>query len=200
MKRIILITFGIILTQYCYSIENPKVDSTKVEYQVCNNDTVYYKTFKSDSTVFCGLKQFEEEHYSNKHHIYNGKKGEEYLKSNFYKDKNRHIFCKHVTREILKGFGKDRCGIFLENYDGLSLPISIYVCISTDGKIVDLDFLYQPSFAEHMTNENIVRISKQLVNDEPIPFFEEYAKMGIKMIPPFLIPLLKSEIKSYLNE
>ena len=53
MKRIILITFGIILTQYCYSIENPKVDSTKVEYQVCNNDTVYYKTFKSDSTVFC---------------------------------------------------------------------------------------------------------------------------------------------------
>ena len=89
---------------------------------------------------------------------------------------------------------------FLENYDGLSLPISIYVCISTDGKIVDLDFLYQPSFAEHMTNENIVRISKQLVNDEPIPFFEEYVKMGIKMIPPFLIPLLKSEIKSYLNE
>ena len=33
-----------------------------------------------------------------------------------------------------------------------------------------------------------------------IAIFEEYAKMGIKMIPPFLIPLLKSEIKSYLNE
>ena len=70
MKRIILITLGIILTQHCYASGVLRTDSTKVEYQVCYNDTVYYKSFGSDSTVFCGLKQYEEEHFKNKHHLY----------------------------------------------------------------------------------------------------------------------------------
>ena len=72
--------------------------------------------------------------------------------------------------------------------------------MGTDGKVVDLDFIYHPLFAEYMRNEDIVRISKCILNNEPIPYFTEYAKMGIKMVPPFLIPLLKSEIVSYLNE
>ena len=200
MKRIIFFIIGIILTQYCHASGEFKVDSTKVEYRVCYNDTVYYKSFGSDSTVFCGLKQYEEEHFKNKHHLVNDKKGEEYLNNNFYKDKNGQLFCKYIARKFLEGYDKEQCTFFLENYDGLSLPISIYICIGTDGKIVDLDFIYQPSFAAHMTNENIVRISKQFINDEPNLFFADYAKRGIKMMPPFLIPLLKSEIVSYLNE
>ena len=200
MKQIILITLGIILTQHCYASGVLKADSTKVEYQVCCNDTVYYKSYGSDSTVFCGLKQYEEEHYKNKHHLFNDKKGEEYLNNNFYKDKNGQLFCKYIARKILEGYGKEQCSFFLENYNGLSLPISIYICMGTDGKVVDLDFIYHPLFAEHMRNEDIVRISKCILNNEPIPYFTEYAKKGIKIVPPFLIPLLKSEIVSYLNE
>ena len=195
-----LILIGIFLTQLCYAIGGLNADSTRVEYQAYGNDTVYYKSFSSDNTVFCGLKQYEEEHYINRHHIYNDKKGEEYMERNFYQDKNSYPFCQYIVRKILEGFEKEQCSYFLDNYDGLSLPISIYICMGTDGKVVDLDFIYQAPFAEHMTNENIVRISKPILNSEPIPYFTEYAKMGIRMMPPFLIPILRRDIVSYLEE
>ena len=63
MKRFV-ITLSIIvcLQTFCYATNENMPDSTKIEYQVCGNDTVYYtKSSINSRTIKCGLKQYEDD-------------------------------------------------------------------------------------------------------------------------------------------
>jgi hypothetical protein len=50
-----------------------------------------------------------------------------------------------------------------------------------------------------MTNEDIVRNTQVLKDSEPFLFFEDYAEMGVKILPRFPIPIHERGIKEYLN-
>ena len=51
-----------------------------------------------------------------------------------------------------------------------------------------------------MTNEDIVRNTQVLKDSEPFLFFEDYAEMGVKVLPRFPIPIIERCIEEYLNE
>ena len=78
--------------------------------------------------------------------------------------------------------------------------IQILICIDVEGKIIDLDFMYPAHCAEFMTNDDIVRNTQILKDSEPFLFFEDYAEMGVRVLPRFPIPIHERCIKEYLNE
>ena len=196
MKQIILTISAIILSStFSNATEENITDSISIKYEICGNDTVYYKKHSAQSVVtFCGIKQYEEDIFNRLHKQYN--------QLDFYDlvDMfNKSGFCKHIVKKFLEGYGKKQCAEFLENYKDLSLPVSLLICVDTDGNVMDIDFIYEPSFAKYMTCEDIIRNTKQFTNSNPIPFFSEYTKMGVKILPPFLIPILRNEIMNYLK-
>lgn len=201
MKQFILTFLGIVLAQFCYASETIDTDSTKAVYHICGNDTVFYKKFNTSGTsTWCGLKQYEEVVFEDSHKQCN-KVDFEYLINKFNSDnKNKANFCKYIIRNFLEGYGKEQCAEFLETYDGLSLPVAIYICINIDGEIIDLKFIYKPHFANYMTCEDVVRNTKQFLNSGSAPSFAEYAELGIKILPPLSIPILRKNVEDYLKE
>lgn len=201
MKHIILTISAIILSStFSNATEENITDSISIKYEICGNDTVYYKKHSAQSVVtFCGIKQYEEDIFNRLHKQYNQLDFYDLVDMFNSDENNKSGFCKHIVKKFLEGYGKKQCAEFLENYKDLSLPVSLLICVDTDGNVMDIDFIYEPSFAKYMTCEDIIRNTKQFTNSNPIPFFSEYTKMGVKILPPFLIPILRNEIMNYLK-
>ena len=103
-------------------------------------------------------------------------------------------------KKFLEGYGKARCAELVAKCKGNFHTIQILICIDVDGKIFDLDFMYPEYCAEFMTNDDIVRNTQVLKDSEPFLFFEDYAEMGVRILPRFPIPIIERCIKEYLNE
>ena len=168
----------------------------------CNgNDTIYRIKYTPTSvSTFCGLKQYEESLFRKFHNQYN-QIDLEYLIDEFNSDdESRVAFLKYVQKKVLEGYGKERCVKLMAKCKDNFHCIQILICIDVEGKIIDLDFMYPAHCAEFMTNEDIVRNTQVLKDSEPFLFFEDYAEMGVKILPRFPIPIHERGIKEYLNE
>ena len=202
MKRLITTLFIIIFMQtLCFATQEYKTDSIKNEYQTYNSDTIYYNIYyQLGETVFCGLKQYEENLFRKLHKQYN-QIDLEYLIDVFNSDdESRVAFLKYVQKNFLESYGKARCAGLVAKCKGNFHTIQILICIDVDGKILDLDFMYPAHCAEFMTNEDIIRNTQKLKDSEPFLFFEDYAEMGVKILPRFSVPIDERCIKEYLNE
>ena len=72
MKRLFLTLFVIIITQYSNATIVFRTDTTKVEYQVCGNDTIYLKKHSTyRERTYCGLKQYEGNLFAKFHKQFN---------------------------------------------------------------------------------------------------------------------------------
>ena len=109
-------------------------------------------------------------------------------------------FCKVLQKKVLEGYGKARCAEMMAKCKDNFYCIQILICIDVEGKIIDLDFMYPAHCAEFMTNDDIVRNTQILKDSEPFLFFEDYAEMGVKVLPRFPIPIIERCIEEYLNE
>lgn len=202
MKRLIITLFAIVFTQsICYALEEYVTDSAVVEYQIYGNDTIYLIKYTPTSiSTFCGLKQYEENLFRKFHKQYN-QIDLEYLIDEFNSDdESRVAFLKYVQKKVLEGYGKERCAKLMAKCKDNFHCIQILICIDVEGNILDLDFMYPAHCAEFMTNEDIVRNTQILKDSEPFLFFEDYAEMGVKILPRFPIPIHERGIKEYLNE
>ena len=204
MKRFFITFFVIVFTQsICYAVGYNQIDndSIKVEYQRYKNDTIYYNIhYQHGETVFCGLKQYEENLFRKLHEQYN-QIDLEYLIDVFNSDdESRVAFLKYVLKKVLGGYGKKRCAEMMAKCKDNFYTFQILICIDVEGKILDLDFMYPAHCAEFMTNEDIVRNTQVLKDSEPFLFFEDYAEMGVKVLPRFPIPIIERCIEEYLNE
>jgi hypothetical protein len=202
MKRFIITLFAIVFTQsICYALEEHVTDSAAVEYQSYGNDTIYRIKYTPTSvSTFCGLKHYEENLFRKLHKQYN-QIDLEYLIDVFNSDdENRVAFLKYVLKNVLEGYGKERCAELMAKCKDNFHCIQVIICIDVEGRILDLDFMYPEYCAEFMTNEDIVRNTQVLKDSEPFLFFEDYAEMGVKILPRFPIPIHERGIKEYLNE
>ena len=202
MKRLIITFFAIVFTQsICYALEVYVTDSAVVEYQIYGSDTIYRIKYTPTSvSTFCGLKQYEENLFSKFHKQYNRIEFG-YLIDEFNSDdESRVAFLKYVLKNILEGYGKERCAKLMAKCKDNFHCIQILICIDVEGKIIDLDFIYPAHCAEFMTNEDIVRNTQILKDSEPFLFFEDYAGMGVRILPRFPIPIHERCIEEYLNE
>ena len=204
MKRFFITFFVIVFTQsICYAVGYNQIDndSIKVEYQRYKNDTIYYNIhYQHGETVFCGLKQYEENLFRKLHEQYN-QIDLEYLIDVFNSDdESRVAFLKYVLKKVLEGYGKKRCAEMMAKCKDNFYTFQILICIDVEGKILDLDFMCPAHCAEFMTNEDIVRNTQVLKDSEPFLFFEDYAEMGVKVLPRFPIPIIERCIEEYLNE
>ena len=204
MKRFITTLFTIVFMQsICYALGYNRIDSDsiKVEYQRYKNDTIYYNIhYQLGETIFCGLKQYEENLFRKLHKQYN-QIDLEYLIDVFNSDEESRVaFLKYVQKIVLEGYGKDRCAEMIAKCKDNFYTIQILICIDVEGEILDLDFMYIPSCAEFMTPEDVIRNTQILKDCEPFLFFEDYAEMGVKILPRFLIPIDEKCVKEYMNE
>ena len=202
MKRLIITLFAIVFTQsICYALEEHVTDSAVVEYQIYGNDTIYRIKYTPTSvSTFCGLKQYEENLFRKFDKQYN-QIDLEYLIDEFNSDdESRVAFLKYVQKKVLEGYGKARCAEMMAKCKDNFHCIQILICIDVEGKIIDLDFMYPAHCAEFMTNDDIVRNTQILKDSEPFLFFEDYAEMGVRVLPRFPIPIHERGIKEYLNE
>lgn len=202
MKRLIITLFAIVFTQsICYALEEHVTDSAVVEYQIYGNDTIYRIKYTPTSvSTFCGLKQYEENLFRKFDKQYN-QIDLEYLIDEFNSDdESRVAFLKYVQKKVLEGYGKARCAEMMAKCKDNFHCIQILICIDVEGKIIDLDFMYPAHCAEFMTNDDIVRNTQILKDSEPFLFFEDYAEMGVSVLPRFPIPIHERGIKEYLNE
>ena len=202
MKRFIITLFTFVFTQsICYALEEHVTDSAVVEYQIYGNDTIYRIKYTPTSvSTFCGLKQYEESLFRKFHNQYN-QIDLEYLIDEFNSDdESRVAFLKYVQKKVLEGYGKARCAELMAKCKDNFHCIQILICIDVEGKIIDLDFMYPAHCAEFMTNDDIVRNTQILKDSEPFLFFEDYAEMGVRVLPRFPIPIHERCIKEYLNE
>ena len=201
MKRLFFTLFVIILTQYSNAAVVFRTDTTKVEYQVCGNDTIYLKKHSSiRERTYCGLKQYEENLFAKFHKQLNkivyGTLIDEFNSD----DENRVAFIKFVVKKVLEGYGKDRCTEMINKNMNHSNTIQILINVDVEGKLFDLDFSFTPNCAEFMTSEDIIRNTNILINSEPFRYFTGYSKMGAKILPPIVIWILKNSIEDYLEE
>ena len=202
MKRFLITLFTVVFMQtICYAVGYNQIDSIKVEYQRYKNDTIYYNIhYQYGETTFCGLKQYEENLFRNFHKLYN-QIDLEYLIDVFNSDdESRVAFLKYVQKKVLEGYGKERCVELMAKCKDNFRTILILICIDVEGEIFDLDFMYPAHYAEFMTNEDIIRNTQILKESEPFLFFEDYAEMGVKVLPRLPIPIDERCIKEYLNE
>ncbi len=202
MKRFLIILFTVVFMQtICYAVGYNQIDSIKVEYQRYKNDTIYYNIhYQFGETTFCGLKQYEENLFRKLHKQYN-QIDLEYLIDVFNSDdESRVAFLKYVQKKVLEGYGKERCVELMAKCKDNFRTILILICIDVEGEIFDLDFMYPAHYAEFMTNEDIIRNTQILKESEPFLFFEDYAEMGVKILPRFPIPIDERCIEEYLNE
>ena len=201
MKRFITTLFVIVFIHtLCFAMQEHVTDSAAVEYQIYGNDTIYRIKYTPTSvSTFCGLKQYEESLFRKFHNQYN-QIDLEYLIDEFNSDdESRVAFLKYVQKKVLEGYGKARCAEMMAKCKDNFYTIQILICIDVEGKIIDLDFMYPEYCAEFMTNEDIVRNTQVLKDSEPFLFFEDYAEMGVKILPRFPIPIHERGIKEYLN-
>ena len=202
MKRFLITLFTVVFTQtICYAVGYNQIDSIKVDYQRYKNDTIYRIKYTPTSiSTFCGLKQYEENLFRKFHKQYN-QIDLEYLIDEFNSDdESRVAFLKYVQKKVLEGYGKERCAELKAKCKDNFHCIQILICIDVEGNILDLDFMYPAHCAEFMTNEDIVRNTQILKDSEPFLFFEDYAEMGVRILPRFPIPIIERCIKEYLNE
>jgi hypothetical protein len=202
MKRFIITLFAIVFTQsICYALEEHVTDSAVVEYQIYGSDTIYRIKYTPTSiSTFCGLKQYEDEFFDKFHKQYNQMEFRYLIEEFNSDDESRVAFLKYVLKNILEGYGKERCAKLMAKCKDNFHCIQILICIDVEGKIIDLDFMCPEYCAEFMTNEDIVRNTQILKDSEPFLFFEDYAEMGVKILPRFPIPIHERGIKEYLNE
>ena len=199
MKQLIITLLTIAFTgTLCYAMDSNQIDDIKVEYITYGNDTVYYKTdSKLSKAIECGLKQYENDLFGERHLTHNKIDLEDLINTFNCDDTNRVAFYTFVVRNILEGYGKERCSEMIKNN---SYYFSLYICADIQGNIIDLSFNYDPSVANYMTPQDIIRNTRILQNCVPVPFFSEYAEMGVKILPPLSIEIFKSFIERYINE
>jgi hypothetical protein len=176
-------------------------DSAVVEYQSYGNDTIYRIKYTPTSvSTSCGLKQYEENLFRKFQKQYNQMEFRYLIDVFNSDDEDRVAFLKYVLKNVLEGYGKERCAELISKYKDNFHYIQILICIDVEGKIIDLDFMYPAHCAEFMTNDDIVRNTQILKDSEPFLFFEDYAGMGVRILPRFPIPIHERCIEEYLNE
>ncbi len=194
---ILIISFIVLSCAFCYPSNDNKADSINVRYEVCGGDTVFYKTYSN--TITCGLKQYETDHYAKirKEQYDVGFRELQYKMNN---DEGVKDFYLYIAERLLKGYGKERCMELVKVYENSAPKISVYLCIDTTGNIIDVNFNYSKSCAEFMTCADVVRNTKIIIDSTPVPYFGEYAELGVKILPPLQIPILISFIEQYLEK
>lgn len=201
MKRLFFTLFVIILTQYSNVAVVFRTDTTKVEYQVCGNDTIYLKKHSSiRERTYCGLKQYEENLFAKFHKQLNKIEYGTLIDEFNSDDENRVAFIKFVVKKVLEGYGKDRCTEMINKNMNHSNTIQILINVDVEGKLFDLDFSFTPNCTEFMTNEDIIRNTRILKESEPFFYFTDYNKIGAKILPRLVIPILNNFIEEYLKE
>ena len=201
MKRLFLTLFVIIITQYSNATIVFRTDTTKVEYQVCGNDTIYLKKHSTyRERTYCGLKQYEGNLFAKFHKQFNKIEYGPLIDEFNSDDENRVAFIKFVVKKILEGYGKDRCTEMMNKNINHSNEIQILINVDVEGKIFDLDFSFTPNCEEFMTNEDIIRNTRILKESEPFSYFTDYNKIGAKILPRLVIPVLNNFIEEYLKE
>ena len=189
MKRIFLLFLSSFLIQtVCYAFEKYPPEGWIVDYRVCGEDTVFYKKKPSSVITFCGLKGYEEDLFSIFHYE-NEMEFRELIDKVNYDDENRIAFYKYVVRKVLEGYDEERRAAFIEASKKTSRNVQVLICLDAKGLIFDLNFIFPENFEQYLTNEDIVRNTKVLKACEPFPFFKGYENMGVKILPPLLIPI-----------
>ena len=78
----------------------------------------------------------------------------------------------------------------MEGYDEKRrADVRILICIDVEGLIFHLNVIFPENSEKYLTNEDIVRNTKVLKACEPFSFFKGYENMGVKILPPLLIPI-----------
>jgi len=172
----------------CYAFEKNPPDGWIVDYRVCGEDTVFYKKKPSSVITFCGLKGYEEDLFSIFHYE-NEMEFRELIDRVNYDDENRIALYKYVVRKVLEGYDEERRAAFIEASKKTSRNVQVLICLDAKGLIFDLDFICPVNFEQYLASEDIVRNTKVLKTCEPFPFFKEYENMGVKILPPLLIPI-----------
>ena len=189
MKRIFLLFLSSFLIQtVCYAFEKYPPEGWIVDYRVCGEDTVFYKKKPSSVITFCGLKGYEEDlfsifHYENEMEF---RELVDWVNADF---ENRIAFYKYVVRKVLEGYDEKRRAAFIEASKKTSRNVQILICLDAKGLIFDLNFIFPENFEQYLANEDIVRNTKVLKACEPFSFFKGYENMGVKILPPLLIPI-----------
>ena len=189
MKRYFLLFLSSVLIQtVCYAFEKYPPEGWIVDYRVCGEDTVFYKKKPSSVITFCGLKGYEEDLFSIFHYE-NEMEYRELIDRVNYDDENRIALYKYVVRKVLEGYDEKRRAAFIEASKKTSRNVQILICLDVKGLIFDLNFIFPENFEQYLTNEDIVRNTKVLKACEPFSFFKGYENMGVKILPPLLIPI-----------
>ena len=202
MKRIILTFYTIFLFQtLSFAITNHITDSICVKYEVCGNDTVFYKKYSIyRTTTVCGLKKYEEDTFLKFHKKYNQIDFKNLIEKFNNDVKNRVAFEKYVIRKFLESYGKERCAEILQSYNEESFVLSIFISIDSNGNVVSLKFCYHPTFAKFMTCNDIISVTDLLENSTQTSLFAEYRKIGVKILPLQSIKISETHIEEYLKE
>ena len=189
MKRYFFLFLSSFLIQtVCYAFEKYPPEGWIVDYRVCGEDTVFYKKKPSSVITFCGLKGYEEDLFSIFHYE-NEMELRELIDRVNYDDENRIALYKYVVRKVLEGYNEKRRAAFIEASKKTSRNVQVLICLDAKGLIFDLDFICPVNFEQYLASEDIVRNTKVLKACEPFPFFKEYENMGVKILPPLLIPI-----------
>lgn len=200
MKRYFLLFLSSVLIQtVCYAFEKYPPEGWIVDYRVCGEDTVFYKKKPSSVITFCGLKGYEEDLFSIFHYE-NEMEYRELIDRVNYDDENRIALYKYVVRKVLEGYDEKRRAEFIEASKKTSRNVQILICLDVKGLIFDLNFIFPENFEQYLTNEDIVRNTKVLKACEPFSFFKGYENMGVKILPPLLIPIDECLIELSLKD
>lgn len=200
MKRYFLLFLSSVLIQtVCYAFEKYPPEGWIVDYRVCGEDTVFYKKKPSSVITFCGLKGYEEDLFSIFHYE-NEMEFKELIDWVNYDFENRIAFYKYVVRKVLEGYDEKRRAEFIEASKKTSRNVQILICLDVKGLIFDLNFIFPENFEQYLTNEDIVRNTKVLKACEPFSFFKGYENMGVKILPPLLIPIDECLIELSLKD
>ena len=189
MKRyFLLFLLSFLIQTVCYAFEKYPPEGWIVDYRICGEDTVFYKKKPSSVITFCGLKGYEEDLFSIFHYE-NEMEFRELIDRVNYDDENRIAFYKYVVRKVLEGYDEERRAAFIEASKKTSRNVQVLICLDAKGLIFDLNFIFPENFEQYLANEDIVRNTKVLKACEPFPFFKGYENMGVKILPPLLIPI-----------
>ena len=190
MKQIIFIisTFIFLQAKNIVAQEN-KADSIIVEYQIYENDTLITRDYQ---TIFArGLKQYIDDSpvdYKNAHYDLIVCETTEYLKRNAIR----------IRREILEGYGKERCKEMLDILSNIDKSYFYFVRMRIDikGVIKCVEFMYIPQLSPFMTYEDIKRNTEIIINSKPDPCLVEY---GIELSPWICFTIRKGNIQEFLK-
>ena len=190
MKQIIFIISTFIFLQATNIVaQENKADSIIVEYQIYENDTLITRDYQ---TIFArGLKQYIDDSpvdYKNAHYDLIVCETTEYLKRNAIR----------IRREILEGYGKERCKEMLDILSNIDKSYFYFVRMRIDikGVIKCVEFMYIPQLSPFMTYEDIKRNTEIIINSKPDPCLVEY---GIELSPWICFTIRKGNIQEFLK-